>query len=158
MFFFFFFWQFLPAAIAIVFPLFGFMLRVFTSYTFSYQYNFCLLPKKKKKVGWKYNYIFKKKKKKKKRGLKITINKTNIHKLTLQRVSKIAHNLIDWSRKESDTHCCRSTVSNIQADFHSDMQKTYLLKLFISTGPNPLPHLSLHIPKDIKVNSLQTSL
>ena len=46
---FFFSWQFLPTAIAIVFPLFGFMLRVFTSYTFSYQYNFCLLPKIKKK-------------------------------------------------------------------------------------------------------------
>ena len=90
--FFFFFWQFLPAAIAIVFPLFGFMLRVFTSYTFSYQYNFCLLPKKKKKLGESIIIYLKKKKK---RGLKITINKTNIHKLTLQRVSKIAHNLID---------------------------------------------------------------
>ena len=39
--------QFLPTAIAIVFPLFGFMLRGFTLYTFSYQYNFNLLPKKK---------------------------------------------------------------------------------------------------------------
>ena len=91
--FFFFFWQFLPAAIAIVFPLFGFMLRVFTSYTFSYQYNFCLLPKKKKLGESIIVYFFIKKKKK--GGLKITIYKTNIHKLTLQGVSKIAHNLID---------------------------------------------------------------
>ena len=69
------------------------MLRVFTSYTFSYQYNFCLLPKKKKLGESIIVYFFIKKKKK--GGLKITIYKTNIHKLTLQGVSKIAHNLID---------------------------------------------------------------